>query len=346
MKSDRLSPNRQVLPILFLSLAADAVVRPFVSPDGIRAQSAVWGLLIGASALCALAAAFCFAVSESSLRLMRSGRLPQAKAVLILFSAATALSGGASLVTSERFYRYVSDEPTLSLVTAALILAAAAYAVSRGIPSVARTAGVVCALFVAGAGLLVVSSLSSARLENLPYSKQIFEDAARWLAKSRALPAEILCFLMMKLPTAKHRGTASLRRAFIASAAFYAGILILEELVLGTRAGAQLQPAHTLARLGGISVFKRFDALHVGIWLLALLVRQSLFLFGTRSALEGILPSRAAKFVLPLSLALTLAGAFASAAIPQSALAAVLSIATAAALSAALAFSYCVEGTR
>lgn len=337
----RVSPARQFVPLLFVALSVDTLVRPFVSPAGAGAQGAVWASLMLTAALCVLVTVFYRFVPDSALILLRRGRLGQARAVLCLFAAAASFAGGASLVTTERFYRYVSDEPTLSLITAALVLASAAYAVSRGALTVTRAAGIVCVLLLISGLLLATSSLQSARLENLTYAQDPLADVGKWLSAVRVLPAEILCFLLLKEPEGKH-DVACLRRAFLFSALFFIGIAVLEELVLGQRAGLQLQPAHTLARLGGLSVFKRFDALHAGLWLLALLTRQTLFLYGVRTAVCGIFPERMRRFCVPASLLATLAAAFAASALPQAACAALISIGTAAALSAAVLFSVCM----
>lgn len=104
-----------------------------------------------------------------------------------------------------------------------------------------------------------------------------------------------------------------------------------------------MQPMHTLARLGGLSVFKRFDALHVGIWLLVLLLRQAFLLYGTRTAVRGLLPDRWASFCIPGAIALTLAGAFACSALPQGSAGVLSSFATLSAFGAVLLFSSCTE---
>ena len=341
MKQVNVSPERQIAPLLFVALSVDAVVRPFVVPDQISAQSAVWAAAFSAVSVCAVCAVFFRVVSDRSLRLLRSGRMAQTKAVLLLFAAVTALSGGSSLVTTERFYRYVSDEPTLSLITAAIVLLAALYAVSRGMLTMTRAAGVICVLFAAGAALLLISAAGSMRIENLSFSAYPFSGAALRITTSCVFPAELLCFLLLKLPMHKS-GARCIRRAVVWTALFFAGAAVAAELVLGARAAQQMQPLHTLARLGGLSVFKRFDALHVGIWLLALLMKQSLLLYGTRTAVRGLLPERAANACLPAAMALTLAGAFVCAAVPQRVVGVVLSYGTLAAFGGALLFSKCL----
>lgn len=55
---------------------------------------------------------------------------------------------------------------------------------------------------------------------------------------------------------------------------------MLGELTLGAAYTQQTQPVFTIARLGGLSVFRRMDALHVGVWLLLFLIKISLYFAG------------------------------------------------------------------
>lgn len=342
MKQTGRSPALQMVPLLFVCLAVHAVVRPFATPDSTPAQAVVWGQIISAAAVCALLSAFFHRVDDMSLQLLRAGGVPQAKAVLFLFAAAVSLAGGASLVTTEQFYRYVSDEPTLSLITAALVLLAASCAAGRGALTLTRTGGIVCALFLMSAILLAASSFHSARLENLVYSQAVAEQAVRRVAFGTLFPAELLCFLLMKIPM-RRGGSRSICLSIAGAALFFSAAAVLAELVLGDRAGTMMQPLHTLARLGGLSVFKRFDALHVGVWLLALLLKQAFLLCGARTAVRGLLTERWAFLCIPCAVAATVAGAFVCSALPQGAAEILVSGATAAALGAALLFAYVAE---
>lgn len=99
----------------------------------------------------------------------------------------------------------------------------------------------------------------------------------------------------------------------------FCGLCILSELVLGSAGAAQFQAAHTLARLGGLSVFRRFDALHTGIWMLAMLVKLALMIFGVKQALGRLAPQKfKAERGIPAVFAV-LAGACVAAAVPAAA---------------------------
>ena len=54
-------------------------------------------------------------------------------------------------------------------------------------------------------------------------------------------------------------------------------LALLGEMTLGAAYTSETQPVYTIARLGGLSVFRRLDALHVGVWLLLFLIKISLY---------------------------------------------------------------------
>jgi len=71
--------------------------------------------------------------------------------------------------------------------------------------------------------------------------------------------------------------------------------------------------------LGGLSVFRRFDALHTGIWMLAMLVKLALMIFGVKQALGRLAPQKfKAERGIPAVFAV-LAGACVAAAVPAAA---------------------------
>ena len=58
-------------------------------------------------------------------------------------------------------------------------------------------------------------------------------------------------------------------------------------MTLGAAYTAQAPPVYTVARLGGLSVFRRLDALHVGVWLLLILLITSLYFAAVLRVWQG-----------------------------------------------------------
>ena len=88
------------------------------------------------------------------------------------------------------------------------------------------------------------------------------------------------------------KGASGKGAAKIIGAIFLANSLLalLGETTLGTAYTSESQPVYTIARLGGLSVFRRLDALHVGVWLLLFLIKISLYFAGFIKLWQSIKP--------------------------------------------------------
>ena len=103
------------------------------------------------------------------------------------------------------------------------------------------------------------------------------------------LPPELLL-----LPFLCPKGGSGKGAAKIIGAIFLANSLLalLGEMTLGTAYTSESQPVYTIARLGGLSVFRRLDALHVGVWLLLFLIKISLYFAGFIKLWQSIKPCK------------------------------------------------------
>ena len=165
---------------------------------------------------------------------------------------------------------------------------------------------------------LLEAKAGGRRVTNLEWQTAPGKNSVPSAMRGCSLSAEWLLFLMMEPggPARRLKSAAGiLAKLFV----LFCGLCILSELVLGSAGAAQLQAAHTLARLGGLSVFRRFDALHTGIWMLAMLVKLALMIFGAKQALGRLAPQKfKAERGIPAVFAV-LAGACVAAAVPAAA---------------------------
>ena len=69
-------------------------------------------------------------------------------------------------------------------------------------------------------------------------------------------------------------------------------LALLGEMTLGVAYAEESQPVYTIARLGGLSVFRRLDALHVGVWLLLFLIKISLYFAGFIKLWQNLRPCK------------------------------------------------------
>ena len=75
-------------------------------------------------------------------------------------------------------------------------------------------------------------------------------------------------------------------------------VAVLGEAVLGAGYADQSHPVYTIARLGGVSVFRRLDAVHVSIWMLLALLRLMLSVWALWQILDGLLPTARSRWIL------------------------------------------------
>lgn len=331
--NDRKATRRTSLAtLLFLALSADVVVRPFAEQAVSGAVQGIWMAAYDSLAVFALLALAAFGAAGGGEGLPEAR---QSKPALLVWLLAFSFSGGMTLLKAEEFYRYISDVSLPAVVTAAVLLAGAGYAACCGFETLSRTAQVVFWLFAASLFLLLVSNTGGMRITNLEWQAAPWKDSVPSAVQGFSLSAEWLLFLMME-PGGTVRRLKSAGGILVKVFFVFCGLCILSELVLGSAGAAQLQAAHTLARLGGLSVFRRFDALHTGIWMLAMLVKLALMIFGTKQALGRLAPKKfQAGRGIPAVFAV-LAGACAASAVPAAARGSVGTAITAAGFAALL----------
>ena len=83
------------------------------------------------------------------------------------------------------------------------------------------------------------------------------------------------------------------------------------------------------SRLGRMSVFRRLDALHVGVWLLASLAKASAFGLGLQQTLERLLPEGQRPYADRYALAGLVLGTMCCAGVPYTAVETALTVLTA-----------------
>ncbi|MEG2405320.1 MAG: hypothetical protein RSC01_10410, partial [Oscillospiraceae bacterium] len=114
---------------------------------------------------------------------------------------------------------------------------------------------------------------------------------------------------------------------------------VFSELVFANSAVLLSQPAQTLARLGGISVFKRLDAVHIAIWILSAFVKLWAFINAYFVLSEVLTNKENMRIVIGIVFTATLTLILYN--IPQEIISALSSVFTATLTVATIAFSLC-----
>lgn len=213
-----------------------------------------------------------------------------------LFATALAVSVVCQLYQVQRFYGD-TIETELSLFWCTLVVAAAVlYGVRAGLGGLTRTANAFLWVCAGAAALLLLSVAGQLRVNNL----QI--EASPWTRLWQAAPVRLLALPEFLLPAwlaasprAGRRVTAGVLGGYALALALLA---VLGEAVLGAGYAGQSHPVYTVARLGGVSVFRRLDAVHVSVWLLLALLRLMLSVWALWRLTARLLPTRRARWLL------------------------------------------------
>lgn len=201
-----------------------------------------------------------------------------------LFAVALALSLCMELMRTERFYGDTMETELPLVWFLAAVIAAVWYGVRAGIGGLARTA--TAFLWVTGLAmiLLVASVGGQMQVNNLQMEEAPLQalPGAVW-QQCVLLPEYFLTAMLCKGPAKQSRKNFAALAALLLCT--QGALAILGECILGAGYGQENQPVYTIARLGGISVFRRLDALHVGIWMLLVLLKLMVYVWGMLQAL-------------------------------------------------------------
>lgn len=272
-----------LLPLLLAAALTGSFIRPFGQPaEQPTAQSALLAALAAAPCLWALLSLYAGATARRQRPVWFS----------LLLAAALLLSAGMELAQCLRFYNHVLAEQLPVLCFLLLALGVAAVAAARSIRALDRAALLILAILGGSLVLLAVSVAPQMRTENLLYAAQPARAFAHAFGLRFALLPEYLLLPLLGGPA--NPGEARRGYGWLLGLSFgLEGLLtVLSEAVLGQAAARQSQPVYTIARLGGVSVFRRLDAVHVAVWLLLFFLRVGLYLWAILWLVRGPQPSK------------------------------------------------------
>ena len=233
------------------------------------------------------------------------GKLVSAAYLLYLAAA-----NGAFLGLFQIFLQDTVNPEFSASVTIVLLLLTAAYGAWRGIECVARCAGVVFVLFLLGTGLVFCITAARFESENL---RPVFYDgwgqtlygAAAFLART-----SVYADMAVLLPFAKGVRARHFWGWALGCWGFIAVLLLLLAGCLGPYADTQNFPVSAITEVRSM---QRLDAVFIGVWIMALIVRMGSAMAAGRACFAGIFPKSRPGVGLCMAAALMLAAAFATA---------------------------------
>lgn len=293
---------KQLYTLTLVCMLADTVINPRTAPTAISAQ----GLIIGAAIETAVIATLTLPLFFMAKKINMHALLSPPRAINKIYAAAffviIALSAGAGIIQAESFYRFVSDNLLPIFIFAALVAAVALYGAKMGLEPLARSGLIICVLLFASIAFIYIANISRFALTNLQFSEKPVMQGISAAVKLFNFPTEIPVFFLFA-PQVSDKKTLNFNKILPLFLVIYIGIAFVQELVLGSFSTMQLQPLHTLARIGSISVFTRLDAIHVSVWIMVGIFRVTVYFFAMSKLAQCFLPFKVKKYAIWVSLA-------------------------------------------
>lgn len=173
------------------------------------------------------------------------------------------------------FYRATGAESIPTWIMLVLIIALFIVCVRFDTLAIARAGGIAIVLVVISVLIVIFANFCHADIGRISYLPFSFYDIVKTFASIAYLPIDIILYLLVCKDEAKERESSMLRLLCIITITAIV-LCFMRELVLGV-INTPSQSLHTLARLGGLSVFKRIESIHIFIWMVAALIKMSLF---------------------------------------------------------------------
>lgn len=263
--------SKQLAILMGASLLTDAFIQPFGRESTL--QSAQLGIFTLAIQM--LVFAFLFKVLRS-----KGNAILQSKTTTALFLLITLLSVSLEIIQGERFYNYVMQSQLSVGAFLGIVFLVGFYGVYSGLDALSRTSAMIVALTVFSIVLLVVSISSQLRFTNLQPAILNIKTIANSTISQLYIPPELFFWSILLLNSDSGKEMPPSHIGPVLGMLFTAGSLfsLLGEMTLGYAYQQQEHPLFTIARLGGISVFRRLDALHISVWLLLFLIKVTIYL--------------------------------------------------------------------
>ncbi|MEG1446555.1 MAG: GerAB/ArcD/ProY family transporter [Ruthenibacterium sp.] len=255
------------------------------------------------------------------------------KSLCALYAAIFIFAASSALLQAVRFYTAVSDVPLPQSILFALLLVAALFAANAGWAALGRAAQLVLLLFLLSLLFLFLGNVGEFRVTNLDFVHHLPQKILADSVTICVFPVEILLFTMPNTAQDAMKKVVLQKAVWLTGGAL-ALLLLCTELRMGTFDAAR--PTHILARMGGVSIFKRTDALHVSAWIFAALMRIAALLYGATTMLSAFLPQKKSRICFALITLLVVLSACIAASLPRLWQRNIISIATVGALLLAL----------
>ena len=197
------------------------------------------------------------------------------------------------------FNNFISNavNPPISLsLLSIVLLMSCCYAAYKGLESLARTSSFILCATIISIFFLTISLLSSIEKINFtPFmyngNESVTEGIFYMISQSSCIPA-----MAMLLPMGK--GT-KWKGILIWNSCIYVVFSLIIVLIIGSMGDftyTQLFPVYTAAGTGKFGSFRHLDAMYLGVWILGIFLKLSLFIVLASEGIKKILGEKASKY--------------------------------------------------
>lgn len=290
--------GEQLTIAVYLCLVCDSLIRPIAGGASIEAYGRIFGAFICATLVFVIFKIFLKKCRQEEFTAMLAGKSKGSSVVLVLLAACFLFGAARSVQQSETFYRYAGGQSLPLTLFLVILLGICLYSAKAGLESLLRT-GVILSVFLVGSLLLiVVANAPQMRLQNLQIPNQPIQSILKSCMAGFNLTPELLLIAVFGHSCRQQKTVGMLAKILMLVVFSDLLFTIVSELILGQFEALQVQPIHTLARLGGISVFRRLDAVHVSIWLLIAVFRTAILCAGLVDVIRPLVSKAKKQFVV------------------------------------------------
>lgn len=236
----------------------------------LRSQSAYWPRAGVATAL--LCVPLLASIGALFTRAWRIGESPFFRllfAALLFYTSALEILN--FRVLAQRLY------PGLFSLTAVCLMTLLPVLYLRRVSAISQTAHVVLCLLLLATGFMLLTLLPRLHITNLQIISLQRDDFIAAAKEQLTLYPEYL--LPALLPPAKTKHHHPLLRLAAAALWFDVGMHLVLELFYGAAMPLRVDPIHAAARCGALSIFNRLESLQLILWIMAITLKLSLYLY-------------------------------------------------------------------
>jgi hypothetical protein len=284
MKSEvtsRISAN-QLVVLLVVSRAVTLLTSPAIFTGGACARETVIGIVISVLIMLAITSNH----TQEKLSHIKPTKVTALLVVLLLMVSAVL-----NMLSFVVFFQSESEVIFPAVPICLLVTVIVLYALTNGIEGISRFALIVGTIFILILCFTILTNTSRMDMTNLtfPKAQEKGKNIVNVVFANILMCVEIPAYYALRRFVRKEDAKKPiLRRFYLIQALIIAVFVVAQELVFGTYTELQSYPIYALALVGEFSIFQRLDVIHIGVWILVIVVKLSTLTVATTTILSRL----------------------------------------------------------